>query len=50
MFCSAAASIKFKLTSFTSSCTKCKTKITQGHTFCQGCAYKNDGMKRFNAS
>lgn len=26
-----------------SSCTKCKAKITQGHTFCQTCAYRNDG-------
>lgn len=25
-----------------SSCSKCKTKITQGHTFCQSCAYRND--------
>ncbi|PHH85870.1 hypothetical protein CDD83_11051 [Cordyceps sp. RAO-2017] len=27
---------------YSSSCTKCKTKITQGHAFCHTCAYKND--------
>ncbi|KAJ6446457.1 chromosome segregation protein sudA [Purpureocillium lavendulum] len=27
---------------YSSSCSKCKTKITQGHTFCHTCAYKND--------
>ncbi|KAH6610419.1 hypothetical protein Trco_000439 [Trichoderma cornu-damae] len=27
---------------YSSSCTKCKTKITQGHTFCQKCAYTSD--------
>lgn len=25
-----------------SSCGKCKAKITQGHTYCHGCAYKED--------
>ncbi|UNI14274.1 hypothetical protein JDV02_000919 [Purpureocillium takamizusanense] len=29
---------------YSSSCSKCKTKITQGHTFCHTCAYKNEGM------
>ncbi|PHH63975.1 hypothetical protein CDD81_5194 [Ophiocordyceps australis] len=27
---------------YSSSCTKCKTKITQSHTYCNTCAYKND--------
>ncbi|PFH58797.1 hypothetical protein XA68_13189 [Ophiocordyceps unilateralis] len=27
---------------YASSCTKCKTRITQGHTFCHTCAYQND--------
>jgi len=27
---------------YSSSCTKCKTKITTGHTFCQSCAYRSD--------
>ncbi|RDA83870.1 hypothetical protein CP532_1209 [Ophiocordyceps camponoti-leonardi (nom. inval.)] len=31
-----------RLTGTSSSCTKCKTKITQSHALCQTCAYKND--------
>ncbi|KAM4054645.1 microtubule-associated protein CRIPT domain-containing protein [Hirsutella rhossiliensis] len=27
---------------YSSSCSKCKSKITQGHTFCHTCAFKND--------
>ncbi|OAQ70320.1 PDZ-binding protein, CRIPT [Pochonia chlamydosporia 170] len=27
---------------YSSSCTKCKTKVSQGHSLCQTCAYKND--------
>ncbi|KFA52010.1 hypothetical protein S40293_11210 [Stachybotrys chartarum IBT 40293] len=27
---------------YSSSCTRCKTKISQGHSLCQTCAYKND--------
>ncbi|RDA92956.1 hypothetical protein CP533_5532 [Ophiocordyceps camponoti-saundersi (nom. inval.)] len=34
--------LSVRLTSTASSCTKCKTKITQSHALCQTCAYKND--------
>lgn len=27
---------------YSSSCTKCKTRVSQGHTFCQTCAFKAD--------
>ncbi|KAK3942963.1 microtubule-associated protein CRIPT-domain-containing protein [Diplogelasinospora grovesii] len=27
---------------YSSSCTRCKTKVSQGHTFCHKCAYKAD--------
>ncbi|KAK5990165.1 hypothetical protein PT974_08431 [Cladobotryum mycophilum] len=27
---------------YASSCSKCKTKITQGNTYCQKCAYTSD--------
>lgn len=27
---------------YASSCTKCKTKISQGHSYCNKCAYKDD--------
>lgn len=27
---------------YASSCTRCKTKISQGHSLCQTCAYKSD--------
>ncbi|KAI9166795.1 hypothetical protein HJFPF1_02910 [Paramyrothecium foliicola] len=27
---------------YASACTKCKTKITQGHSLCHKCSYKND--------
>ncbi|KAF3770481.1 hypothetical protein M406DRAFT_245833 [Cryphonectria parasitica EP155] len=27
---------------YSSSCTKCKTKITQGHSYCNKCAYQAD--------
>ncbi|PSR76284.1 microtubule-associated protein [Coniella lustricola] len=27
---------------YSSSCTKCKTKISQGHTYCNKCAYQAD--------
>ncbi|KAL2753478.1 hypothetical protein ACRALDRAFT_1072046 [Sodiomyces alcalophilus JCM 7366] len=27
---------------YSSSCTKCKTRVNQGHTFCQTCAFKAD--------
>ncbi|EFY90208.1 hypothetical protein J3458_007241 [Metarhizium acridum] len=27
---------------YSSSCTKCKAKVSQGHSLCQTCAYKND--------
>ncbi|KAG5915475.1 hypothetical protein E4U42_008046 [Claviceps africana] len=27
---------------YSSSCAKCKTKVAQGHSLCQTCAYKND--------
>ncbi|KAM0334338.1 hypothetical protein ACHAQA_001363 [Verticillium albo-atrum] len=27
---------------YSSSCTKCKTRVAQGHTFCQSCAYRAD--------
>ncbi|KAK1750753.1 microtubule-associated protein CRIPT-domain-containing protein [Echria macrotheca] len=27
---------------YASSCTKCKTKVAQGHSLCQTCAYKAD--------
>lgn len=27
---------------YASSCTKCKTKVSQGHSLCQTCAYKSD--------
>ncbi|PTB67331.1 hypothetical protein BBK36DRAFT_1116336 [Trichoderma citrinoviride] len=27
---------------YSSSCSKCKTKITQGHSYCQKCAYQTD--------
>jgi cysteine-rich PDZ-binding protein len=33
------------LTMASSSCTKCKTKISQGHTYCNKCAYKDDRMQ-----
>ncbi|KAH8890781.1 microtubule-associated protein, partial [Thozetella sp. PMI_491] len=42
---------------YSSSCTRCKTKVSQGHTFCQTCAYKADACaicgkanKKTNAS
>ncbi|POR34040.1 Uncharacterized protein TPAR_05747 [Tolypocladium paradoxum] len=35
-------SVLKSLTLIRSSCTKCKTKITQGHSFCHTCAYKDD--------
>lgn len=25
-----------------SSCTKCKTKISQGHSYCNKCSYQSD--------
>jgi hypothetical protein len=28
---------------YSSSCTRCKTKISQGHTYCNQCAYRADG-------
>ncbi|RCI16667.1 hypothetical protein L249_2211 [Ophiocordyceps polyrhachis-furcata BCC 54312] len=34
--------LSVRLTNTASSCTKCKTKITQSHALCQTCAYKND--------
>ncbi|KAL2107141.1 hypothetical protein VUR80DRAFT_5642 [Thermomyces stellatus] len=27
---------------YSSSCSKCKTKVSQGFTYCQSCAYQND--------
>lgn len=27
---------------YSSTCTKCKTKVSQGHAYCQKCAYKSD--------
>jgi hypothetical protein len=27
---------------YSSSCTKCKTKVAQGFTYCQRCAYTSD--------
>ncbi|KHN99460.1 PDZ-binding protein, CRIPT [Metarhizium album ARSEF 1941] len=27
---------------YSSSCTKCKATVSQGHSLCQTCAYKND--------
>ncbi|KAJ4392201.1 hypothetical protein N0V93_005826 [Gnomoniopsis smithogilvyi] len=27
---------------YSSSCTKCKTKISQGHSYCNKCAYQTD--------
>ncbi|KAK4456129.1 microtubule-associated protein CRIPT-domain-containing protein [Podospora aff. communis PSN243] len=27
---------------YSSSCTRCKTKVSQGHSLCQTCAYKAD--------
>lgn len=27
---------------YSSSCTKCKTRVSQGHTYCHKCAYKAD--------
>lgn len=27
---------------YSSSCTKCKTKVSQGYTYCQSCAYQKD--------
>ncbi|KAK0646440.1 cript family protein [Cercophora newfieldiana] len=27
---------------YASSCTRCKTKVSQGHSLCQTCAYKSD--------
>ena len=29
---------------YSSSCDKCKTKIEQGKSLCNGCAYKNNGI------
>ncbi|PKS11948.1 hypothetical protein jhhlp_001244 [Lomentospora prolificans] len=30
---------------YSSSCSKCKTKVSQGFTYCQSCAYQSDGEK-----
>ena len=27
---------------YSSTCTRCKTKVSQGHTYCHKCAYKAD--------
>lgn len=27
---------------YSSSCTKCKTKVSQGYSYCQSCAYQKD--------
>ena len=27
---------------YSSACTRCKTKVSQGHTFCNQCAYRSD--------
>jgi RNA polymerase subunit RPABC4/transcription elongation factor Spt4 len=37
-------SAKNPYAAYSSACTKCKTKITQGHSLCHKCAYKDDGM------
>jgi hypothetical protein len=29
---------------YSSSCTRCKVKVSQGHTYCNQCAYRADGM------
>ncbi|KAF7546879.1 hypothetical protein G7046_g9177 [Stylonectria norvegica] len=35
-------SAKNPYAAYSSSCTKCKTKIAQGHSFCHKCAYQSD--------
>lgn len=29
---------------YSSACTRCKTKVSQGHALCNQCAYRTDGM------
>lgn len=31
-----------------SSCIRCKTKVSQGHSYCNQCAYKSDGESFFH--